>query len=202
MNRNFFLLLLIISIFSFAVFLLYFKETNLHQAALHLGIFSIAMYFLWNNNLKTTLKEIGFPGSFWATAKYFVLGLILVFAALLALGLISLYLGMNDQQKVAEKITGLPIYVLFLAVLVAPITEELLFRGYLTRKYGILPSSIAFGLLHFAYGSSVEIAGTFLIGMILAFIFMKSKSITPCILIHMAYNAFSISVLLLTRSMV
>ena len=81
------------------------------------------------------------------------------------------------------------------AALGAPVTEELFFRGLLTSRFGILVSSAVFGLMHFAYGSMVEVVGAFLIGIVLAATFKQSKSITPCILAHMAYNALAIAVM-------
>jgi membrane protease YdiL (CAAX protease family) len=165
------------------------------SAAIHLGLLSLAMFFLWKEDLRSTLAPLGFPGSLKSVAIYTVLCLIAIFIALFALGVISLAFGFNDQQKVSEKITGLPIFILVFAALGAPITEELFFRGFLTSRFGIVVSSVVFGLMHFAYGSTIEVIGAFLIGLILAATFKLSKSIAPCILAHMAYNALAIVVM-------
>lgn len=141
------------------------------------------------------MASMGFPGNLKGTVLYTIICLVAIFVALFVLGVASLVFGFNDQHKVSEKIAGLPPIILALAVLGAPVSEELFFRGLLTSRFGILASSVAFGLMHFAYGSFIEVIGAFLIGIILAAIFRLSGSITPCILAHMAYNALAITVM-------
>ena len=165
--------------------------------AIHLTLFSIALFFLWKKDLKTTLVAIGFPGKLKTTLIYSVIGLISVFAVLIILSLLAVYLGFNDQTKVSEKISGLPLVILAFAVFFAPISEELFFRAFLSPRVGIIFSSVIFGALHFSYGSIIEIVGVFVVGLLLGFIFEKSKSITPCIIVHLTYNLISISAMLL-----
>ena len=193
--RSFFLLLIVLSILSFFGLLLFFKETYLYEASIHLGIFSLAMYLIWKKDLHTTLRSIGIPGDIKSHILYTFLGLVLVFALLMALGLASYALGFNDNAKVAQKIGTLPSYIILLAIFGAPIAEELLFRAYLVPRTGIILSSIIFGAVHLAYGSVVEVVGVALVGMILAWIFRRSKSVAPCIAIHITYNLISISVM-------
>lgn len=175
----------------------------LSAGSIHAGLFSAAMFFLWKQDLRTTIKSIGFPGKAVPNLIYSMAGLMAIFAAMLILGVISLVLGFNDQELVANKIADLPLFILAFAVLAAPVSEELFFRGFLlgtisrftNPAIGIIGSSIAFGLVHFAYGSVVEILGTLVIGIILAFVMHKSKSITPCFLIHMSYNLLAVVVM-------
>ncbi|MBI5227973.1 CPBP family intramembrane metalloprotease [Candidatus Micrarchaeota archaeon] len=193
--KKIFLAIFVLSIISFFLFIIFFKDTYLYNFFVQLGVFSLGAFLVWKNDLKGTLSSIGFPGSIKNTAIYFVLGMLALFTALMILSFVSLHFGFNDQVKVAEKIQGLPIYVLFIAVFLAPIAEELLFRAALIPRIGMLPSTIIFALAHFAYGSIIEILGTFLIGLLLSIIFTRSKSITPIILIHITYNLFSVLVL-------
>lgn len=200
------LLLLVLSCNSLHLGFCSFAEhyTVLGSLAIQLGIFSLGMFFLWKKNLKTTLDEIGFPGQPVKTILFTIAGLILLFGILLILGIVATLAGFNDQSKVADKVSGLPVSVLLLAIFAAPIAEELFFRAFLVKFFdnflkipytGIVFSSILFGLAHFTYGSIVEILGVLAIGLILASIFKISKSITPCILIHMIYNGLSIIVM-------
>jgi hypothetical protein len=167
------------------------------SASLHLAMISLAFFFLWKKDLRSMLESIGFPGDIKKNLIYSAITLVSIFAVLLILGMVSLFLGFNDQQKVSEKITSLPFAVLLFAAFGAPISEELFFRGFLTSRVGVLASSLLFGAMHLAYGSTVEILGAFLIGIILALAFKLSKSITPCIVAHMAYNAMAITVMVL-----
>ncbi|VVC03288.1 CAAX protease self-immunity [Candidatus Bilamarchaeum dharawalense] len=182
--------------------------TILGSLAIQLGIFSAAFYFLWKKDLGTTLNSIGFPGSIKTTLLFTVGGLLILFFVLFILGVIITVAGFNDQEKVSDKVSSLPVIVLLFAVLVAPIGEELFFRALLVPKLdnfflklikfphlGILSSAVIFSLAHFAYGSVVETLGVFAIGLLFASIFKASKSITPCILIHMIYNGLSILVM-------
>jgi len=162
------------------------------SAAIHVGIFSAAMFFLWEKNLNETLNRIGFPGNIGNNIIYAIAGLAVVFAALLVFDVVATALGIDDEEKIVEKVSSLPWYILLFAILLAPISEELFFRAFLVPRIGILFSSVAFGLVHVAYGSMMEILGATLIGIILALIFKLSRSITPCLLIHIIYNLISI----------
>jgi membrane protease YdiL (CAAX protease family) len=171
--------------------------------SLHIGLFFLASFFLWKDSLKQTLDSIGFPGKILPAVIYTMGGLMAIFASMLVLGIIAIAFDFNDQQLVADKIEGLPLIVLLFAVTAAPVSEELFFRAFLVRGIasftsplvGIVLSSALFGMVHFAYGSVIEVLGAGIIGLILAVVYHKSKSITPCLLIHMLYNFLAIIVM-------
>jgi len=165
------------------------------SAAIHAGLISAALFFIWQKNLKTTLKKMGFTGDARSNLKYTAICLAAMFAILLVLGVAAYFLGVDDQQKVTDKISALPLYMLVFAVLIAPFTEELFFRALLVPRLGIVLSAVLFSVSHVAYGSVVEIAGVFVVGLILGSVFRMSKSIIPCILAHIAYNLLSIMVM-------
>lgn len=79
------------------------------------------------------------------------------------------------------------------AVLMAPVLEEIVFRGlmYTRLKKGLpavgaaIITSLAFGLAH---GTLIWGIYTFVFSMVLIWIFEKFRSLTACILLHMAYN--------------
>ena len=79
------------------------------------------------------------------------------------------------------------------AVIMAPIVEELTFRGFMyTRlKQGmpkwiaIIVSSLAFGIVH---GNVIQGIYTFVFGLSLVWIYERTKSIWSCILFHMSFN--------------
>lgn len=87
------------------------------------------------------------------------------------------------------------VFYLLACCVVAPILEELLFRGFILRslqKFGnvfaILISGILFGLFH---GNLQQAIPTALGGMVLAFIAIRSNSLIPCIIAHFFNNALS-----------
>lgn len=92
--------------------------------------------------------------------------------------------------------------MIFLVIAVmAPITEELMFRGYILdsiqrihgEKVAILISSILFGLIHI-FGGWYVVGSTFIGGLIYAWIRTKTGSLIPCIVSHMMWNAFAVTV--------
>jgi len=192
--RQIFLALLLFSVILF-ISARYFDFLFGYVAALHLGLFSIAMYYLYDRDMKSFLAKIGVPGDIKTNALFAAGGFLALLGVLVAMTLVFTRLGINDEAKVADIANGLPFSVLALAVLVAPVTEELFFRAFLSPRIGIVLSSLIFGIFHVAYGSVVEIVGAFLIGTVLALTFQKSKSIIPAVVIHLVYNLISLSVM-------
>ena len=80
--------------------------------------------------------------------------------------------------------------------ILGPILEELLFRGAITKvllkKYNplvaILISGLIFGIFHM---NPAQVVGATLIGFILAWIYYKTHSLIPCILIHIPNVEYS-----------
>lgn len=89
--------------------------------------------------------------------------------------------------------TNIVLYIY--AIIVAPITEELLFRGIILGKlkeygenYAIIIVSIIFGLFH---GNLPQTIPTFIVSLFLCQVTLKSNSIVPAISIHMINNAIA-----------
>lgn len=79
-----------------------------------------------------------------------------------------------------------------LACIIAPLFEELLFRGLLLKtlskssvRFGIVASAVLFGLYH---GNIPQAVNAILLGLMLGFIAYKAGSILPCIIVHFACN--------------
>jgi len=78
-----------------------------------------------------------------------------------------------------------------------PVLEELLFRGAITnallKKYNptkaIILSALVFGIFHI---NPAQIVTATLIGLLLGWIYYKTESLTPCILIHILNNSLSV----------
>lgn len=81
--------------------------------------------------------------------------------------------------------------------IIGPIFEELLFRGAITKallqqynpRKAILLSAFLFGVIHI---NPAQILPAFLIGILLAWIYYKTASLVPCILIHILNNSLSL----------
>lgn len=78
---------------------------------------------------------------------------------------------------------------------VAPVTEELLYRGFVqkafskvSQRFGIVMSALFFGLGH---GNIAQFALAFLLGIFLGYISVKHNSIIPSMIVHAAVNILS-----------
>ncbi|NES21988.1 MAG: CPBP family intramembrane metalloprotease [Symploca sp. SIO3E6] len=86
-------------------------------------------------------------------------------------------------------------------VVVAPITEELLFRGILLHrwaaKWGITPAllltSLVFGILH------PNIAGLFVFGLMMALLYLKTRTLIVPIICHALNNLAAVGLELLPK---
>ena len=195
--RELFALLFVIALVSFFILYTQFSDTYYYMASLHLGIFSVAMYFLYDKNWKTTFKDLGIPGNLKNNLKYTLIGIFGLFVTVFLLNIILYVLGIEDGNKVFDIVTSLPWYIVIFAIIAAPITEELFFRALLAGKFGVLISSIVFSVSHAAYGSIAQLLGAFFMGAVLAVIYKKSKSVVPCMLIHGFFNLISIIVMMM-----
>jgi uncharacterized protein len=70
----------------------------------------------------------------------------------------------------------------------AGISEELLFRGAVQPRLGLLLATILFAIGHLQYGLTVATLQIFVIGLVLGLV-RKRTHTTICILIHAGYNA-------------
>lgn len=192
--RQFFLGLFVFSLALFA-FSLFIGFQSGYTIALHLALVSIALTYLYQKGIKEFLEEVGFPGPIKDNAVYTALGLVSIAVLLTIISAVFNFLGINDQKNILDIVKDLPVYLLVFAVVFAPVSEELFFRAFLSRRTGIIISSAVFALFHYSYGSVIQIAGAFAIGALLAYIYKKSGSITPAILIHMIYNAASVVIM-------
>ena len=102
----------------------------------------------------------------------------------------------NELTRLLEEIS--PVTALIIAVILAPIFEELLFRKAVvdrTAKYGdgisMVFSGLVFGLFH---GNFSQFAYAFFLGMFFAFIYLKTKNIMYPIILHILVNFMGSSV--------
>jgi membrane protease YdiL (CAAX protease family) len=91
-----------------------------------------------------------------------------------------------------------------IGLFLAGICEEFTFRAFLlntiNRRYSFLPalivSSLAFGLFHFD-PQMVYIISTFLLGLVLGYIYYRYKSYVTCAIAHSTLNLIVLVILLL-----
>lgn len=89
-----------------------------------------------------------------------------------------------------------PLVMLLGGVLIGPICEEIIFRGIIlegflakyTTKKAIIYSALIFGIIHFI---PIQVVNAFFMGIVLGWIYIKTKSLWVCIGIHVLNNAIA-----------
>ena len=112
------------------------------------------------------------------------------------------YESVQEQVKViSQRRPGWPAMV-FLAVVVAPVAEELCFRGLLYpalrkrwgRLFALLATSLLFGMIHGLPATWVPLT---ILAVVLAALVEVTGSILPAIVAHTAFNGLTVALLLL-----
>ena len=70
----------------------------------------------------------------------------------------------------------------------AGISEELLFRGAIQPRLGLLLTTLLFALGHLQYGLTLATLQVFIIGLVLGLMRKRTGSVVLCIVTHAAYN--------------
>ncbi|MBL4832043.1 MAG: CPBP family intramembrane metalloprotease [Aliivibrio sp.] len=114
----------------------------------------------------------------------------------------------NFMLEVKAAANSLPMLALVLTTicLVAPISEEVIFRGWLFSKIAqtklggtgaIVISSLAFTLVHAQYQQLSTLVMVFALGLLLSWVRYKSNNISYTILMHMLFNGLAMASLFL-----
>ncbi|UYP46292.1 hypothetical protein NEF87_002577 [Candidatus Lokiarchaeum ossiferum] len=151
-------------------------------------------------------KPVQFGGIKWIARTFGIAILSYIASIIISVVMVSI-LPVQPNEVRAEIVMGggnLAIGVLTASILV-PIAEELFFRGYLftsLRKrssfwIAAIISSACFGLIH---GDPIAIVYAFMLGLIIAGVYEKSKSIYISILLHMLINFISTMVGMLIQT--
>lgn len=175
------------------------------------GIVPLTLF--WRTNL---IEFFGLRWPSWKTIFWimpaFVFAMMIVGAILVACGWqtwIQDSLGAKPQEAVTlvreTSDVGLLVAMAVTAIIFAPITEELIFRGYLypvvkrftDRWFASIFSGVLFGVIHFNVMALPMLA---LMGIILAVIYEKSGSLWVPIGCHAAFNATSVGLMLISRA--
>lgn len=142
--------------------------------------------------------------------KLILYGIILYIACMAAtfgLSAAMYLLGILDSEAVTQKIGMLPAAALVAAFTIAPLGEELLFRGFFLRWLAdklakapgknawlasALVTSLIFSVMHASYGSLAELVVAFIVGFMLAYSVKKANSLVPAIIAHSLFNLTSV----------
>ncbi|MDP4127736.1 MAG: CPBP family intramembrane metalloprotease [Bacillota bacterium] len=177
------------------------------------GVGEVLLYFIviwiFLRLIHRPFSELGFVKPH---KRFVVLGFIMGLLLFLGIGLLgnllTHLLGTPPPQSFAEAVNGANYWEFgLLAVLgsiIAPIKEEMLFRGLiypplrraLGRSKGMLLTGLFFATLHF---DIVRLLPLFIGGVILTWLYERSSSIWPAIVAHGTWNGLMAAALLIQR---
>lgn len=153
-------------------------------------------------------KSLGFGTFNWVTLALGCGLLVVSYMIIVIHNLILTGLGVQtqgDQISKLFKLLNTPVWFFLVGALLAPLIEEIFFRGFLFQglraRYGwvigMLLSSAIFAIAHL---DPVALIPTFILGSLLAYLYHRSNSIWPGVILHMLVNTFGlVSVYVITQ---
>lgn len=164
------------------------------------GLISIGLLIWYLRKCKISLSQIGFNKKnllkIWYALPAFGLYFLMTTGlfALIQIVLPNINLNQDQQTSFDGASTNFEMYLAFVAFcVVAPIAEELIFRGFLYQGLrtkirpflaGIL-TSIIFGLAHLQLNVGID---TFVLSLLLVWLAEETKSLWPSIALHSLKN--------------
>ncbi len=138
-------------------------------------------------------------GNMWGRVRCSMRGFdptILLWGVVMLFSLVIVIEPLMEMLPVSESPSGRGVYMLFSLLLVAPLFEELLCRGVIFEavraKRGAwaacVISSMIFGLMHL---EPQFVLNAFIVGLLLSYIYLRTKSIFAPIILHSLNNLFA-----------
>jgi membrane protease YdiL (CAAX protease family) len=166
------------------------------QGIFFMALALIAVGYHIDRTWPQAVKRLGLVRPTWVG---FGMAVAAMFVGFVTSGVASVLTRATNEQYANEinrslevMTTSSPSYIAApLIGLSAGIGEELLFRGALQPRYGIILTSLLFALLHSQYGFSFITLGTFLLGCIFG-ILAKRYGTTHAIIAHALYNTIAV----------
>jgi membrane protease YdiL (CAAX protease family) len=134
-------------------------------------------------------------------AGFVAVGLVLAFLVQIGSALFGTKAKLPIEKLFEDRVTV--VLILALSVLMAPLVEETIFRGYIYpvvarsfgRGVGVVATGTLFGLAHAAqlWGGWTQIALLVFVGLVLTYVRAVRKTVLASYLVHLGYN-FTVSV--------
>lgn len=213
----------VVGVLLYSVCMVFFSASQNPQALLSIELFKFILIGLMIGRARTAeggLRKIGIiPRWPWRDLRWGlyagIIGLGLAGAAGLLVNLISTYLGHPVDPVAHEALqtlredfsSTLLINLIISAVILAPLTEELLFRGVFqtsllrlfngARWPALLIAATGFSLLHWSVITSWHaLVPLFVLGIVWGYLYERTGSLLAPILAHAVFNAANIGIAL------
>jgi membrane protease YdiL (CAAX protease family) len=168
-----------------------------------LVIIPVIWYYIVNNyDLQKIVKKLKLTSENIDVAFLWgIISVIIIFIIFFTIELILIALGVapEDLGNIQDLEKYFTPATLFILVSVQPIAEEIFFRGFLLDKIesyagqnvAIFSTAILFGLAHMSYGKIYPVLFPMIMGVILAYIVIKTRNIYASIFAHITFNITS-----------
>ena len=148
-------------------------------------------YVVWKG------KKITNISTFSLKTFSFKTGILLFLLTFLSGYLLSELIAILHISNFSFSFDNLPLWAkILLAVVAAPILEEITFRGIILETFlknydvqkAILLSALLFGLIHF---NPPQVISATILGVFIGWVYYRTKSLLPCIFMHFVNNFLS-----------
>ncbi len=164
---------------------------------------SIAVFVYMRLYKRMSLQKIksalGFvPKGIAANVAIGILIFLVILAFEIAVGLASAATNVPINTNADLVFAGAPMWFYIFAAVIEPINEEIMFRGFLVPRLGVILSALIFGAAHYSYYSTfgIEVIAAFIFGTMAGYVFKKKKSIYPGIVAHILVNSLAVLALI------
>ena len=130
--------------------------------------------------------------------------LIVAYGIVIAHNVLLTLLGVDTQGEAVMKMFSeldSPVWLFITGVIVAPLVEETFFRGFLfqgfRQRYGwIAALLLSSGIFAASHLDPVSFIPTFVLGAVLGYVYHRSNSLWPSIILHFLNNGFAMCLML------
>ncbi|MEM3215833.1 MAG: type II CAAX endopeptidase family protein [Candidatus Micrarchaeaceae archaeon] len=158
------------------------------------------LVFFKRQSIAVVLRSIGLDKK-RITLKILGIGVVLflaIFALEAVVTSIEAVTHVTISTNVSNVFSGAPLWFFVFAAVIAPINEEIMFRGLFVPRLGIVASAVLFAIPHYVYGSTygIEVIAAFVFALLAGYIYKKTGSLYASTLAHMLVNIFAVISLL------
>lgn len=196
------------------------NNENFHMvfntAAMNVVAISVIFHFVVQK-YGQSVKAIGFiSGKVFTSVVYAAIGYMALIPVILAIMVVTFYVTklVHYQPPVQpivqvfmeEKETAVLLFSALFAAIFGPIAEEIFFRGFMytavRKKLGVLPAIlVTSALFSFLHTHIVGFLPILALGMLLAYLYEKTGSLVPSIMVHVMHNIGMVMLVFLMRGL-
>ena len=159
-------------------------------------LFMVGCSFAWLKlvhgfNLKEILRELKFKRKKMHIALFYGVATTVLFwiTMVLILLMIVFFTGFKEENLIAYELgKALSWSGVIVVSLLAALSEETFFRGFLQQRIGIIPASLLFGFVHVGYGTISQVILPVVFGIILGILVIRTRNIFSAVSAHFSFN--------------